>query len=340
MRVALVTHDSALDHDTGFGHPERAARIPAVISGVHASGLEVVEVEAPRADLADVGLVHEAAYIDELNQFCAAGGGTLDVDTVAGERSWEAALRAAGSGPAAAEVLRRGEADVAFVAMRPPGHHALPRRAMGFCLLNNIAITARKLSRENAGVAIVDWDVHHGNGTQTIFLRDPSVLYISFHEYPAYPGTGWVDEIGDADGIGKTVNFAWPPGCDGAPYRWAIVNVVVPMLEQFAPEWILVSSGYDAHRCDPLAGIRLETEDYGFMAGALRGKAPEARTIFFLEGGYDLAALAAATAETLRGFSNPPALESPVPGSGAAWQMAHAVVRRMVPYWDLKDPER
>jgi acetoin utilization deacetylase AcuC-like enzyme len=340
MRVALVTHPSALEHDTGFGHPERAARIPAVLTGVRSSRLDVVDVEAPEADLGTIGLVHEGSYIEEIRGFCLGGGGTLDVDTVAGRGSWEAALRAAGAGGAAVETLRRGDADVGFVAMRPPGHHALARRAMGFCIFNNIAITARDLARQGERVAIVDWDVHHGNGTQETFLRDPSVLYLSLHEFPAYPGTGWVEEVGEEPAKGTTINFAWPPGCDGGPYRWAFVNVVIPILEQFRPDWILVSSGYDGHRNDPLASIKLDEDDYAFMAGALRGRAPDARTILFLEGGYDLAALTRATAATLDGFAEPPHLESPAPGNGAGWDMARTVAWALVPFWDLKDLPR
>ncbi len=337
MRVALVTHQSALEHDTGFGHPERPARIPAVIAGVHGSSLEVVEVEAPEAEFAAIGLVHERAYINEIHDFCLAGGGMLDVDTVASRGSWEAAVRAAGAGGAAVETLRQGGADVGFVAMRPPGHHALARRAMGFCIFNNIAITARGLALRGEKVAIVDWDVHHGNGTQQTFLRDPAVLYISLHEFPAYPGTGWVEEVGEEPAQGRTVNFAWPPGCDGGPYRWAFVNVIIPILDQFQPDWILVSAGYDGHRNDPLAEIKLDEADYAFMAGGLRGRVPAARTIMFLEGGYDLAALTSSVAATLDGFADPPELESPIPGTGSGWDMARTVAWAMVPFWDLKD---
>jgi acetoin utilization deacetylase AcuC-like enzyme len=336
MRVILVSHDSSMRHDTGVGHPERPARIPAVIEGVRTSGQEVIDLSPPEASVATLTVVHDASYVAAIERFCAAGGGSLDPDTVAKAQSWEAALRSAGSGPAAVEALQRGDGDLAFLAMRPPGHHAMPARAMGFCLFNNIAITARMLTQQGHKVAIVDWDVHHGNSTQEVFFADPDVLYLSMHEFPAYPGTGWLHECGTDDGEGTTLNIPWPTATGGAAYRWAFDDLFTPILHQFAPDWLLVSAGYDAHVNDPLAGIRLVADDYRFMAGRLAGVVPNARTVVFLEGGYDLAALRESTAATLRGFAGEegdPA--SPFPERPSAAEIGRAVTLEAQRYWDL-----
>lgn len=336
MRVLLVTHPASMGHDTGPNHPERAARIPAVVEGVRASGLVVVDLEPPAASLRTLTLVHQEAYVSAVEHFCAAGGGALDPDTVAHAGSWEAALRSAGAGPAAVAALEAGEADVAFIATRPPGHHAMPARAMGFCLFNNIAITARLLVDRGHRVAIVDWDVHHGNSTQDVFYGEPDVLYVSMHEFPAYPGTGWLHEGGTGEASGMTVNFPWPTGTGGTPYRWGFDAIIHPVLEQFRPDWILVSSGYDAHRADPLAGIRLEADDYRFMAGRISRIVPRGRGILFLEGGYDLAALRTSTAATLQGW-DAGSVDDQVtdPGGGPAAEIAHRVAMETSRHWDL-----
>ena len=336
MRVLLVTHPASMGHDTGANHPERPARIPAVVEGVRTSGLEVVDLQPPAASLETLMLVHEEAYVTAVEHFCAAGGGALDPDTVARAGSWEAALRSAGAGPAAVAALKSGDAEVAFVATRPPGHHAMPARAMGFCLFNNIAITARLLVNEGMRVAIVDWDVHHGNSTQDVFYGEPDVLYMSMHEFPAYPGTGWLHEGGTGEASGTTVNFPWPTGTGGMPYRWGFDAIVHPVLEQFAPDWILVSAGYDAHRADPLAGIRLESDDYRFMAGRISRIVPGGRSILFLEGGYDLGALRTSTAATLQGWQAGPVDDQVTdPGGGAPAEIAHRVALETSRHWDL-----
>jgi acetoin utilization deacetylase AcuC-like enzyme len=336
MRVLLISHASSLTHDTGVGHPERAARIPAVVEGVRSSGLEVIDLAPPEATYEVLTSVHDDAYVRAIERFCAAGGGALDPDTVAHTASWEAALRAAAAGPTAVGALRSEAADVAFIAMRPPGHHALPARAMGFCLFNNIAITARQLADAGHRVAIVDWDVHHGNSTQDIFFADRRVLYLSMHEFPAYPGTGRADETGTGEGVGMTVNVPWPSGTDGAPYRWATDAVLLPVLDQWKPDWLLVSAGFDAHRADPLAGIRLEADDYRYMAGRLATMVAPRRTVIFLEGGYDLKALTTSTAAALRGFADGTDDQAPpFPAEGPAAQIARRVVRAVSDHWDL-----
>ena len=299
MSVLLFSHRACAEHDPGRNHPERPARLGAALAGARASGVDIIESEAPMIDAEALSPVHDQAYVAAIEAFCAAGGGRLDPDTFAGEASWEAALRAAGSGPAAVDELRAGSAEAAFLAVRPPGHHAVASRAMGFCLFNNIAVAANYLTEAGETVAIVDWDVHHGNGTQDTFYHRDDVLYVSFHEYPNYPGTGRMDDVGSDAGTGATINFPFPPGTKGDAYRDAMDRIVVPAIRQFGPDWLLVSAGYDAHAADPLASIGLERSDYGWMAARLADVSPTGRVIYFLEGGYDLDAVEASVAATL-----------------------------------------
>lgn len=336
MRVALVTHETSLEHDTGYGHPERAARVPAVVEGVRAAGQPVVELSAAEASAEILALVHSDGYVKAICRFCASGGGSLDPDTVAHEASWGAALRSAGAGITAIDALRVGAADLGFVAMRPPGHHALVNRAMGFCLFNNVAIAARYLTGHGYRVAIFDWDVHHGNGTQDIFYDDPSVLYMSMHEFPAYPGSGWYTETGTGAGKGFTLNVPWPTGTTGPSYRYVTDTVLVPVLHRFAPDWLLISAGYDAHRADPLAGIGLVAEDYGAMAGKLSSVVPDGRTVVILEGGYDLDALRTSAGATVEGFAlGPVDATTPLPETGAAQIVAAGVQGIAARYWGV-----
>lgn len=301
MEVLLVTHPSALAHDAGWGHPERPERIEAAILGATRSGLRVRRVEAEAIDPKLLELVHDPDYIEGVRRFCLMGGGAFDRDTSVVQESWEAALHSAGAGMTALDGMRADPDAVGFVAMRPPGHHALRATAMGFCIFNNIAVAARHLTSSGERVAILDWDVHHGNGTQAMFYDDPDVLYVSFHQSPFYPFTGHVDELGAGTAEGTVINFPFPAGTAGVTYHDAMERVVLPLLEQFGPDHVLVSAGYDAHLRDPLAAMRLEAEDYGSMAAALRGRLGGVPTVFFLEGGYDLEAIAASVAATLRG---------------------------------------
>jgi acetoin utilization deacetylase AcuC-like enzyme len=323
VNVALITHDAGFLHDAGYGHPERPARMEAARAGVKESGLDVVTREAPEATRAELGRVHDPGYIDGIERLCRSGGGRLDPDTRAGSDSWEAALRSAGAGLEAVRTLQSEQAEVGFVVMRPPGHHALAARAMGFCLFNNIAVTARALEAQGERVVILDWDVHHGNGTQDTFYADPDVLYVSFHESPFYPGTGSIAETGTGPAVGTTVNFPFPAGTGGAPYREALSTVVGGLVDRYQPDWLLVSAGYDAHFADPLAGMRLEAADFGAMANLLRGWVPAYRTIFFLEGGYDLDAIRTSVAATLRGVSG---MAFPEPATYAADRRAEQAI--------------
>ncbi len=303
MRALLYTHDACLLHDAGAGHPERADRIPAAVAGVAGADVEVIERESPLAPLEALYAVHDPGYVRDIEKASASGGRSLDPDTSVVAESWEAALRAAGAGLAAAEALKRGEAETAFLAVRPPGHHALHARAMGFCLFNNVAVAAEALTAGGDTVAILDWDVHHGNGTQDSFYEREDVVYVSLHQFPFYPGTGWVDEVGRGPGVGHTVNVALPGGSGGEALQSAVTRIVSPVMAEFDPDWVLVSAGYDAHVADPLAELRYEDADFGWLAGELVAGRP---SIVFLEGGYDLRAITGSVEATLRGLAGEP----------------------------------
>ena len=306
MTILLGTHPAFAEHLATIRHPERPARLEAALQGIHESpAADAITPFAPEpASREDLERVHPAAYLDELEKFCAAGGGRIDADTAATPESWDAALRGAGAGVDAVARLDRGEADAAFLAVRPPGHHALPARPMGFCLVNNVAVAAAHLADRGERVMVVDWDAHHGNGTQDVFYADPRVLYLSLHQWPLYPGTGAIDETGAGAGAGTTVNLPMPPGSDGDAYRAALDDVVVPVAERFDPTWMLLSAGFDAHRADPLTDLNLTAGDYADLTTRVVELVPAGRRIVFLEGGYDLDALrggAGATVAALAG---------------------------------------
>jgi acetoin utilization deacetylase AcuC-like enzyme len=298
----LVIAGGGVDgHDTGPRHPEHPSRLAAVREGVADAGLGAVPPLPQRAAARDELLrVHSAPYLDALERFCAAGGGELDPDTVVAPGSWDTALAAAGAGVAAVAALRDGAGDAAFVAARPPGHHAERTRGMGFCLINNVAVSAAALAASGDRVLIVDWDVHHGNGTQEIFWDDPAVAYFSTHQSPLYPGTGRMGETGGSNAPGTTVNVPLPPGATGVALRRAVEEVAQPLAGWFHPDWVLVSAGFDAHRDDPLADLQLTSGDYADLAVLVAALAPApGRLVLFLEGGYDLPALRRSVAATL-----------------------------------------
>jgi acetoin utilization deacetylase AcuC-like enzyme len=336
MEVLYVTDEAFHRHDTGLYHPERPARLRAVDQGVRSAGVVLRRLSPRPATLDELVLVHAPEYVAALERFCRSGGGHLDPDTVAGIESWEAALLAAGAGPTAVANLRGGDYDGAFLAVRPPGHHALASRAMGFCLLNNVAVTAAALRAGGERVAILDWDVHHGNGTQDMFEADPEVLYISFHQFPFYPYQGDVDEIGTGEGQGTVVNLPLPAGSAGDVYREGWALVVGPIVAQFQPDWLLISAGYDAHAEDPLAELRLQASDYQWLAGQASRLVRRGRIVIFLEGGYHLPALTSSVAATLQGLSGMEALpddtyRSP-PDAFAGVEAAREILAR---YWQL-----
>lgn len=318
VRLLVASHPTFALHDTGPGHPERPQRLEAVATGIALSGAAdaVIHVEPVPAAREVVARVHGDPYLQYLEGFAGQGGGYLDADTVVSPASFDAALLAAGAGLQAVAWLARRQADAALCVVRPPGHHATPRTAMGFCLLNSIAVTARHLADAGNRVLVVDYDAHHGNGTQDAFIDDPSVLYVSTHQYPLYPGTGTLGEMGEGAGLGYTINVPLPAGATGDVMLAALDRVVLPVADHWRPDWLLVSAGFDAHRRDPLTGMALSAGDFALITRRLAGVVPPGRTVLFLEGGYDLDALAHCTAAVVSSMADvAPAAGGPAGGS-------------------------
>ena len=296
--VGYVYDPLYLEHGVQ-GHAESPARLQAIMSHLEESGLlaQMRAVEPRDATITELQRVHSAEAIEGVRGLAAVGGGWMDSDTYVVSRSYDAAVRSAGGVVAAVEAVMSGDTGSAFCLVRPPGHHATPGRAMGFCLFNNVAVAAAQALSEHEleRVAIVDFDVHHGNGTQDAFYADPRVLYFSTHQYPHYPGSGDSDELGEGAGRGTTVNLPLPGGCGDEAYLRAYREVCAPVLRRFRPQLLMISAGFDAHFADPLAGMLVSTQGYYEIAGLLRGLADElcgGRIVYALEGGYDHTALA------------------------------------------------
>ena len=299
----LVFHENYLLHETG-GHPERKERLMSIMDYLHEEAVltQLAMVEAREATLQEVALNHDPDYIEEIRRFCGRGGGHLDPDTVVCRDSYKAALWAVGGALAAVDAVLEGGLSSVFCAVRPPGHHALRNRAMGFCIFNNVAVAARYAREKGVErVLIVDWDAHHGNGTQVAFYDDPSVFYFSTHQWPLYPGTGRAEERGVGAGLGYTLNCPLPPGSGDEDFFRVYDQEFLPVALEYRPELILVSAGYDAHELDPLTSLELTTQGYGRLAYRVARLAQEVRApvVALLEGGYSLSALARSVAATI-----------------------------------------
>jgi acetoin utilization deacetylase AcuC-like enzyme len=295
MTTRLYSHPIYLEHLTPPGHPERPDRLRAIARTLEDEAFaQLVHVESPAGDEATILYAHPEEYVEKIRRAIPDEGiARLDADTSASPKSWEAAITAIGAANAAVDDVFSGKADNVFVASRPPGHHAETSTAMGFCLFNNAAIAARYAQRRHGAerVAIVDWDVHHGNGTQEIFWRDPSVLYCSTHQMPLYPGTGRKDETG----LGNIVNAPLSPNTGSETFREAFKSRVLPAVDGFQPDLVIISAGFDAHHRDPLAEINLTEDDFDWATGQLMDRAARFsnnRVVSLLEGGYDLQGLA------------------------------------------------
>jgi acetoin utilization deacetylase AcuC-like enzyme len=306
-----------LEHDTGE-HPESARRLQAVISGLDLKFIrqQLTAIPARPATPAELTTVHDAEYISRVETYCRQGGGWWDADTLMSPGSYKAALYAAGGAIAAVEAVLKNEVSCAYALVRPPGHHATKNSAMGFCLFNNIAIAANYALKtfRMERVLIIDFDVHHGNGTQEAFAHNPYVLYISMHQYPLFPGTGHLNKVGQGTGPGTAINIPLPAGCGNSEYKQVFDEIVVPASRRFQPEIIMVSAGYDGHWADEVGNMRLTLEGYYTITRIIQQLADElcgGRTVYCLEGGYNLQVLSCAVNATFslwlreKGFEDP-----------------------------------
>jgi acetoin utilization deacetylase AcuC-like enzyme len=311
LATALLADPVSRDHLAGRFHPECPERFDAVLDGLREAGLldRLVSIQPRAATLDELLICHASGYIDTARRDIASGARFLSTgDTEVSPSSWEAAMHAAGGVLNAVDAVVAGRARNAFCAVRPPGHHAGAARGMGFCVFNNVALGARYAQRRHGleRVLIVDWDVHHGNGTQDIFYSDPSVFYFSTHQWPLYPGTGRAEETGDGAGRGTTMNFPFPPGAGRREILGAVRERLLPAAAEFQPELVLVSAGFDSRAGDPLGRFTLTDEDFAALTEAVMEIAAHSaggRLVSVLEGGYDLAGLASAAAAHVAALS-------------------------------------
>jgi acetoin utilization deacetylase AcuC-like enzyme len=319
VTVLFATHSAYLEHLAGPRHPERPERLEAVLAGARRADVidALVPVEPVAASRGDLERVHPGWYLDRIEALSRGGGGRLDPDTYASPGTWRAAELAAGAGLTAIREMQAGTGDVAFCAVRPPGHHATADQSMGFCLVSNVAVAAAALAEQGERVLVFDYDAHHGNGTQAVFYSDPRVLFVSLHQFPLYPGTGRISETGDGAGAGTTLNVPLPAGATGDVYLRAFDEAVAPVADRFEPTWVVVSAGFDAHRADPITDMGLAAADYPALTARALSLVTSGRRLVMLEGGYDLEALANCTAAVLRELAGLPTAGHVAPGSDA-----------------------
>ena len=331
----FFSHPASLEHDTGPGHPERVERLEALEAELQRRDwLGYERREAPRVAPDALLAIHPQEYVDAVRD-TSARSGAFDLDTPTSEGSWEAALRGAGGACALAEALLGGGERVGFSALRPPGHHAERRRAMGFCLFANVSIAAQH-ALDSLGaqrVLVVDWDVHHGNGTNAIFHETRDVLFVSLHQYPFYPGTGPLSDAGAGAGEGYSVNLPVPAGAGEELFCGLVEHVVLPVARAYDPDLVLVSAGFDAHRDDPVGGCALETSSFAELTRQLLTLARPMGCV--LEGGYDLNALALSTAATMEAL-----VAGGEPGSHPRGKLVEAAREQVGRYWDLGSTDR
>lgn len=318
MKVGLVYDPIYLKHDTGQ-HVENASRLEAIISHLEQTRLkqQLTSTKPHPATVEELSLVHHEQYISHIQEVAKKGGGWLDADTVMSPNSYDVALYAAGGVIKATEAVMNGEVASAFALVRPPGHHATPQRAMGFCLFNNVAVAAKyALARYGLEhILIIDFDVHHGNGTQEAFYDNPQVLYVSTHLYPFYPGTGDIDETGGGEAEGTTLNIPLPSGSGDAEYEQVFAQIVAPAAKRFKPQFMLVSAGYDSHWADELALMQVSVSGFARVVKIITELADElcnGRLVFSLEGGYNLSALAASVKATFDVLLGETSIEDPL----------------------------
>ncbi len=309
-KTAYLFDEIYMEHDTGYGHPERPQRLAAIDNQLKKNSFynDLVKKKKKKSDYKYIEAIHDRDYIERVEKEIAGGTKYLDsMDTGVCEKSFEIALYAVGGCLNMCDTIMKDEADTGFCAARPPGHHAERRMAAGFCIFNNIAIAARYLQSEYGlkNIAILDWDVHHGNGTQHSFESDPSIYYISTHQYPHYPGTGGIHENGDGEGMGYTMNIPMRAGTENEEYMTAFKKTIIPEFDKFKPDIVLISAGFDAHERDPLSSINLSTDMFYEFTRMLMGVAEKhsnKKVISFLEGGYDLTALAEGVEAMMNAF--------------------------------------